>query len=247
MASYWEDRLRKQFNERGSGHRGFSLDYNLQLYQSKTKAVLEILGREQITLKGSTLLDVGCGTGFFESLAMNHGVQNLTGVDVSETSVRMLTPRFPSYKFLNVNICQCRDQRWEAVFDGVVALDVLYCLRSDAEFEESFGMLAKSLKPGGWFLVSDRFYRLIGLERHVKFRPWSMYESLAHRHGLVLRQRMPLYITLTRPVIPVFGPLVLNPLGALFKKFDAWFRQRGPWTVRWLANLSLALFTRSTP
>ena len=245
VRSYWEERLRLHFDEHGSGHRGFGLDYNRHLYRSKERAVARILQAGGLRLQSSRLLDIGCGTGFFEGLAERAGAESLTGIDITSASVESLQTRFPRFRFLQANVGRADPLAASEKFDGIAALDVLYCLTSDREFATAFATLAGHLKPGGWLLVSDRFYRILGWERHLKFRSWAEYERMALAAGLVFERRMPLYITLARRVVPFLGPLLLEPCAPLLEKIDDRLQTMGDWTVRWVANLSLALFRKA--
>ncbi|RMF26012.1 MAG: hypothetical protein D6759_20410, partial [Chloroflexi bacterium] len=65
---YWERRLIRHPNLKGTGHRAFSLAYNRVLYQAQRDCLELVLARHQISLQGKRVLDIGSGTGFYVQL-----------------------------------------------------------------------------------------------------------------------------------------------------------------------------------
>ena len=245
LAQLWEERLGKNFNLRGSGHRRFSERYNAALYRSKERAIEEALRRADILLRGQDLLDAGCGTGFFEEYARRRNVRSLHGIDITRVSVETLRQRYADFTFTQTSLADYAPQPGVS-FDGIAAIDVLYCLVANAEFESAFANLAHHVRPGGWLLVSDRFFHTGKPQEHVHFRSWTTYEELAKKNGLTPVLRLPLFVLLARTFVPVFGPLLLDPLGPARAWADGWLRDRGDWVVRHAGGLNLALFRKAS-
>ncbi|MCB0634703.1 MAG: methyltransferase domain-containing protein, partial [Lewinella sp.] len=91
-ATYWEKRLSQNFNFRGVGHQSYNLAYNRWLYRRKHRVLAQLF--TNIELRGKTVLDVGCGTGFFLDWYNSRGAL-VDGVDISTTAVGKLHARYP--------------------------------------------------------------------------------------------------------------------------------------------------------
>src|SRR4051812_4524666 len=96
---YWEERLQKNFNCVGVGHIGMSSTYNEMIYRVRKYRLAQFLKKQGIQVKGARVLDIGCGTGFFAECYKQWGVQDLVGVDITQTSIDNMMPRYPDFTF----------------------------------------------------------------------------------------------------------------------------------------------------
>jgi SAM-dependent methyltransferase len=97
--TFWEQRLTEQFDLRGTGEIGNSIAYNRACYALRRIQLEHVLRAEGIGLAGRRVLDVGCGTGFFTELYLEHGA-HVTGLDITEASIERLRERFPQAEFV---------------------------------------------------------------------------------------------------------------------------------------------------
>lgn len=147
---YWERRLQGRFDLRGVGHRSFSAFYNRWLYKRKARCLSRAL--RGIPVQGATVLDVGCGTGFFVDWYLRHGA-TVSGIDITEVSIARLRERFPG-DFRTQDI-GAADYVPPAPVDIVNMWDVMYHIVEPEAFDRTLRNVAASLKPGGHFLTTD--------------------------------------------------------------------------------------------
>src|SRR5688572_27111696 len=90
LLKFWETRLSRNFNERGTGHRRFTREYNAHLFDVKRKALDRLLARNKISLQGARIHDAACGTGFFEEYGQSHRAAFIEGSDITAVSAERL-------------------------------------------------------------------------------------------------------------------------------------------------------------
>ena len=74
---YWKDRLEKHgMSMAGVGVESFSEKRNLLMYQESAQSIRELLFRENIEFDSVSVLDVGCGNGFYTGILRGLGVKN---------------------------------------------------------------------------------------------------------------------------------------------------------------------------
>jgi len=185
---FWEQRLSEQFDLRGTGETRMSAAYNDACYALRREVLTRALADERVDVRGRTVLDVGCGTGFWTEYYTSRGAV-YTGVDIAETSVRRLRERHPQATFLHADVGEADVP---GSFDVVNVFDVLYHVTDDARFDAALGRLALAVKPGGLLLVTDVFADAPGLAEHNKMRSLGRYRA-------VLDARAPFEVAPLRP------------------------------------------------
>jgi len=231
---FWEERLQANFNLRGVGHISFSESYNRWMYRRKAAVINAVFAG--IDLKGKHVLDIGCGTGFFVEWYLRHSAL-LSGLDITEVSVRELSKRFADCAFRTQDITDS-SYRTDASFDIVNMWDVVYHIVDDAALERGLDNICKSLKERGLFLFTDWFGAAedIHVAAHVKVRSLNTYLKLLGDRGFVLVQVKPLYGMLNLPHLKKFD----DHLGWLYYFLDKF--QTHP-SFR---NLSVSLWRKQT-
>lgn len=195
---FWEQRLSEQFDLRGTGETGLSLDYNLACYALRRIQLERVLRAEGFGLAGRRVLDVGCGTGFFTAFYLNHGAQ-VTGLDITEASIQRLRERFPQATFMRADVSDTRPEGVpEGAYDLVNAFDVLYHVTDDQRWSRAVRNLAGVVAPGGRILITDTFDRAEGEAEHNTMRPLSAYQSVLEGAGLVVGGLTPTHVLLNR-------------------------------------------------
>ena len=113
---------------------------------TKTKEYLPI---------GSSILDVGCGTGTISILLAKEGY-DVTGVDLSEDMLALAYEKTLKeglgIKYMNQDMC--RLEGFNDFDAAVIYVDSLNYLRRDQEVFQTFSKIYKSLKEGG-ILIFD--------------------------------------------------------------------------------------------
>ncbi len=210
---FWEQRLAGQFDLRGTGEAGLSLAYNRACYRLRRQVLSRALRDQAFDPQGRTVLDVGCGTGFFTAYYLERGAR-VTGIDIAPTSVATLSERHHEARFILADV---GEQPVEGRYDLVNVFDVLYHITDDARWEKAVSHLAAAVDGGGLLLVSDTFSDLGGLASHNRMRPLERYRARLNAAGLRLVGLHPTHVLLNREL----GALrVLNRLPGLLLAAD---------------------------
>jgi SAM-dependent methyltransferase len=226
---YWENRLARDPNLRGTGHRAFSLDYNKKLYQAQKDCLNLMLAKHQVDLRGKKVLDVGSGIGYYIHFFKAANVAQVVGIDITETSVEYLQEAFPSYEFY---ICDIGSEQipLDGPFDVISAISVLYHLIEDTRFERAIRHLSNLLSNNGYLLITDTFSRsLLPSAPHARFRTLNAYQEVLFEHGLHIVDILPVYYLLNKTLLPLIGPFLLRSkwLQQQFYEIDKRWRQEG--------------------
>lgn len=210
---FWERRLSEQFDLRGTGETGLTLGYNRACYALRKVVLDRALSVARFDPIGRRVLDVGCGSGFFTAYYLARGAQ-LTGVDITPTSVQRLSERHPEARFLQADVSETPVP---GRFDLINAFDVLYHITDDARWERALEHLSGALDPGGLLLITDAFRDSGGLADHNRMRPLARYRDRLARGGLEIEGLHPTHVLLNREL----GPFrFLNRLPSLLYAFD---------------------------
>jgi SAM-dependent methyltransferase len=117
VSSFWRD----HYQRLTSDDAGPALDYSNLATQAQTIAlVIEALG----PIVGSSVLDVGCGSGLLSLACRSLGASNVTGVDQNESSIRQLRSRHDDIEWLVADIASPEgpfDRTWSRVASVEVA------------------------------------------------------------------------------------------------------------------------------
>jgi SAM-dependent methyltransferase len=191
---FWQRRLSEHFDLRGTGESGLSLAYNRACYALRRSVLDRALADAGATLAGRTVLDVGCGTGFFTAYYLERGAR-VTGLDIAPVAVERLAARHPEARFLLADVSEAEIS---GRFDIVNAFDVLYHITDDARWERAVRHLAAAVAPGGLLLATDTFAALGGLALHNRSRPLDRYRALLAEAGLAIGRIYPTHVLLNR-------------------------------------------------
>ena len=191
---FWERRLREQFDLRGTGETGLPLAYNRACYALRREVLARALADAGLDPRGRTVLDVGCGSGFFTAYYLARGAA-VTGLDIAPTSIKRLQARHPGARFLLADV---GDRPVEGGFDLVNVFDVLYHITDDERWERALRHVARAVAPGGALLVTDTFAALGAGAAHNRMRPLARYRAVLESEGLVPGPLYPTHVLLNR-------------------------------------------------
>lgn len=116
------------------------------------------------------VLEVGCGEGRGVALLMSKS-KSFTAVDKIEEALGVLRERFPTGKFISMNIPPLGDLQ-DNTYDCIVSFQVIEHIKNDALYLREINRV---LKPGGIALFTTP-NRKMSLSRN----PWHIREYLAH-------------------------------------------------------------------
>ena len=147
------------------------------------------------TFRGKTLLDVGCGNGFFINFLQKHGEWTARGIEISEAAAKTAKQEFGLDVF-NGNL---EDAKLEAQSFDVVYLsyflehvfDPPSVLKEVQRILKDDGLVVVSLQNlagAGFRLFGDRWYGL-DLPRHMyDFSPDTFRKLIENMQGLEIRE-----------------------------------------------------------
>lgn len=228
-ADYWEKRLSNRIDLRGTGHRAFDLEYNRWLYIAQSDSLNLLLDRNQISLDDKSVVDIGSGNGYYIDFMIKHGVNQIVGLDITQSSVDYLQETFPECAAFKADISDLYLPISDK-FDLLTAISVLFHITDDEKFSQSIQNIATLTKPGGYAILSDTFTKpIINPVSHVRFRSISTYEHELTRAGFKILDLVPMFYLLNRTFVPMVGPKIicLTKAGRTFYNIDTLLRNRG--------------------
>lgn len=98
----------------------------------------------------STVLDLGCGSGYIANYLCGLNL-NAIGIDFSEEMIRIAKEKYPEVKFLKADFIDIENHFKENSVDGLIAIYSLYFIPRK-QFEDVLRSLSRILKNGGKFL-----------------------------------------------------------------------------------------------
>ena len=192
---YWSERLSAELNLRGTGHLSYSEGYNDWLYRAKRRALHRALVGVDAPARA---LDVGSGVGWVVDQLRGRGFE-VDGCDITDVAVEHLRARFPASTFSRVSIGRDPIPAPDATYGLVTMLDVAYHVTDDGEWRRALAEVARVLRPGGSFVVTDGFD--LDDRRpadHVHHRSLGAWTDATAAVGLMPAGRWPLYRWLSR-------------------------------------------------
>lgn len=180
-AAYWDGRHGDSPGLRSGGHIGLTLAGNETFYAIRLGQLLAVLGDLDAVDAPLQLLDAGCGKGFF-SRALARSGYVVDAVDASPAAVAECRALGGGPRYAVSALAAWRSP---ALYDAVVAVDVLFHVLDDAEWAATVVRLASLVGYGGRLVVSDHARpgrRQLG--SYILHRPQSDYAALLEPRGL---------------------------------------------------------------
>ncbi len=145
-------------------------------------------------IKDKTVLDIGCGYGWFENLSLQWGVKKITGTELSELDLST-AKKYLIHKKANFEVGSAIDLPFKkSQFDTAVSWEVIEHIPPATE-KIMFSEVFRVLKPGGVFYLSTPNRSLLStildpawwLISHRHYQQKQLIE-LAHKVGFVVEE-----------------------------------------------------------
>jgi SAM-dependent methyltransferase len=106
------------------------------------------------SLRGSRVLDIGSGSGFWLDTWASLGAEDLTGVELTDVASARLRASHPAVAVVRADVSD-PELTIEGDFDFVSAMSVLLHIVDDAAFRRALQNLSRLLREDGVLLVAD--------------------------------------------------------------------------------------------
>lgn len=215
QAIYWKERVSGRMGLGAVGHRSLGPDYNQWIYQRRVDVLGSVCDDLLNIGDGSRVLDLGCGSGFYEAFWQSREIRHLTGVDISAQNISAIQLLYPEYRFIEADLSK-RNTVLGEQYDVVTLFDVLYHLVDDEDAVRALGYVAAHLSQNGHFLIFDQLLKQdYSLRKHVKFRGRKNFAHMLHSLGMEIEREIPLFVLL-EPPISGYRPLDLFITGIYY-------------------------------
>jgi 2-polyprenyl-3-methyl-5-hydroxy-6-metoxy-1,4-benzoquinol methylase len=198
---YWNERLSQHWGPEGSGSVAYGRQFNTWRYRVRARVFNRLVSRLALQPAGLTVLDVGCGTGFYLEQWQSLGVRSLAGLDISDWAVAQLAQTYPKATFYRADIGTSVSPLPDEAFDVVSALDVLVHLTDDDPYLRGLRNIHRTLRPGGYLFYSDSFFH--GADKQFqdywKGRSLSSVTEAMNTVGFDILCRVPMSVLMAPP------------------------------------------------
>lgn len=175
-SAYWEARHRRfGFDRRGVGNLCLSREANEDEYAEARAVFLSLCAEEGVDLARASMLDLGCGTGFYAQVYRDAGGSDYTGVDITDALFPELRARFPGFRFRKADVA---GEALEGTYDLVTMIDVTQHIVSESGFACAMANLCARLAPDGVALLTAWLSHRHGRRTQYEVeRPRAAYEE----------------------------------------------------------------------
>ena len=183
--AYWDERHKRRDSLRSGGDIGLDQAGNETFYSQRLGLLLRQIGSRTAPVGPRTLLDAGCGKGWFSREFARCGF-TVTGIDASPAGIEEARSLGggPTYE-----VSLLGDFAPPYLYDVVCVIDVLFHLTDDADWAASVTNLASAVKWGGALVIADEdqpVRRPAG--DYIVHRTRAEYEALLEPAGYVHEQ-----------------------------------------------------------
>lgn len=181
---YWCDRFSKYgLSLKGAGDEGLSEEENKKMYAEAAKVFTDLCLREGADFQSISVLEIGCGTGFYTHLLHNLGVKSYVGVDITDVLFPELRRKFSQFRFIKKDITS---DKIEGKFDLIVMIDVIEHIVNEAKLSFAMENVKKCLSDNGIFIIAPI---LNTNKRHLFYlRSWSLEDIKRRFSGYVFEE-----------------------------------------------------------
>lgn len=151
-ARYWQHRFAKYGSSlQGAGDEGLSETENEQMYAAAAATLVELCRQQGVSWPEASVLEIGCGTGYYTQVLHGLGVQQYQGIDITDVLFSRLKSRFPGFQFVRKDITA---DRMEGQFEIILMIDVIEHIVTREKFSRAMENVRNCLAKGGLFILA---------------------------------------------------------------------------------------------
>lgn len=185
--AYWDKRHRRQGALRSGGHIGIDEDANELFYAVRLGQLIELIGHGTSPDRPFTILDAGCGKGYFSGALARAG-HDVLGIDGSGTAISHCRSHHRG-RFVQAPLIDFANP---FQFDVVGCIDVLFHILDEGEWEASLRVLAAHVRLGGRLIITDIWTESTEQRgSYIVHRPHDRYEVVLSSAGLRFQRFLP--------------------------------------------------------
>ena len=197
---FWSTRLNKYgYNSlRGVGNIRKTESENTEAYSVSGNIFLKFCEDHMVIFDNTTILDIGCGTGYFTRLMRENGANTYTGMDITDVFFDQLKRECPDFQFIKLDVSS---QKINKEYDLITMINVVQHITDDKGFSFAMQNVRSNLRETGVFIVTswldDKARRLPheksrSLEAFEKeFPGWQFSKPVKFRDKFLLSIRSP--------------------------------------------------------
>ena len=186
--NFWDQRHQAYDPALAGGDIGLEAAENRAFYIRRLGRLLEVLGESSPQGAPRTVLDAGCGTGFFARGMTECGFR-VVGVDSSASAIATARTIGGGPTYVEAALDEFW---WDHQFDHVVSIDVLFHITDDDAFRQSTRRLAHHVRFGGTLIIADRLEEQpVRLSDYIIHRPREEYDELLSPLGFHFQDALP--------------------------------------------------------
>lgn len=179
---FWDQRHRDQGDLRSGGNMSFNHAANEVFYALRLAWLVELAGVESAAEAPRTMLDAGCGKGFF-SRGMGRFGHRVDGIDASPFAIESCQELGGPHETYAVSTLSTWSPPY--LYDVVYSIDVLFHIMDDESWAQSLHNLASLVRLGGRLIVVDHGADVDKVwGNYQKTRARSRYDEVVAEHGL---------------------------------------------------------------
>jgi SAM-dependent methyltransferase len=199
--AYWGDRFERYGQSlRGPGDEALSHEENEAEYAEAARVLVGLCRDQGVDFESASVLDIGCGTGFYAGILQELGVRKYIGVDITDVLFPELRERFPGFEFLRQDVTE---EQLDGEFDLILMIDVIEHIVDESKLTAALANVEQALAPAGVFVLAP--VAKAGRRRFFYVRLWTLEEVRSRLQGFMLTDPIPFRterITAARRALP---------------------------------------------